>query len=502
MFLLALFASPCSNAQEIVNDGNAIKISANSYFVTGNYTNITTGALSIASTGVLKIAGNLLNNSPSSTIDFGNGLVQFFGTSSVQIIGGTTTASDAFIFYNLSINPNGIKLAKNIIINNNLNITNGILYTGANIVSLSSAATLTGGSASCFIDGKLKKTGNGSSFTFQTGDVRSGIPVWAPLQIASWSNTNDFTVHYSYKHINDSLGIHTWADGSSMGTGIDHVSGKEFWLVDRTGAGTQTPTVTLYWKDATKSEIEKQAPYDGDTLSDLALVHWNGSQWDNMGGTASGTWPSGQITNSVAFSGYSPITFGSKTGKNPLPVELLDFSGICNNTSIDLFWNTASETNNNFFTLEYTDDLQNWSFASNISGAGNSNVFIPYHYSFYQQVAETIFFRLKQTDFDGNFSYSEIISVSCDRQPFEYLQLYPNPANNSFNIVFKSNEETFLFFEITDILGQILYEDKKQVSEGINNIPINVSFLAPALYFFMIKTDTGQNLGSKQILIK
>ncbi|MBI5217670.1 MAG: hypothetical protein HY958_01900, partial [Bacteroidia bacterium] len=292
--------------------------------------------------------------------------------------------------------------------NGTVTLTSGIVSTGIKILSLAETASFSpaAGSATGFIDGKVKKTGNNAAFTFPVGDIQGATVVWAPLDIAAYNNTNDFTVHYTYKSPYDSLTYcPTWNTGSNLAPTLYDVSGKEFWLIDRTGAGAQTPAVTLYWKDAVKSDIlgnaipnSSSTAYDAAALADLTLVHWNSStsKWDDMGGTAAGTWPAGQITNSTTFSSYSPITFGSKTGKNPLPIELLSFTATCTqnqapspkpqepktkNPAILLEWSTATETNNAYFTIERSSDAQNWELIATVNGAGNSNTVLNYSYT-------------------------------------------------------------------------------------------------------------------------
>ncbi|HBX53293.1 MAG: hypothetical protein A2275_10590 [Bacteroidetes bacterium RIFOXYA12_FULL_35_11] len=504
VFFFGTFAITIAlNAQFLYNKENKLVVAANTYLViSGSYRNLPNSSLAITSGGTVKISGDLYNDA-TSTLDFGNGIVHFNGSGSPQIIGGTSTANHAVAFYNCMYNSNGIKLAKNVIVNNNINITNGILYTGEDTLSLSSSATITGGSSTSFIDGKLKKSGNGAAFTFQTGDVQSGVPIWAPIQIDSWNNTNDFIINYTYKSIYDSLGIHTWQDGVSLGTGLAKISGKEFWLVDRAGAGTQTPAITLYWKNALNSLIEKTSPYDGDTLSDLALVHWNGTQWSNMGGTAGGTWPAGQITSSFAFAGYSPVSFGSKTGKNPLPIEILDFSARCSSNKIIIYWQTATETNNSHFLLERSTDALLWNEITSIDGAGNSNQLLQYSY-IDTDVSEdgVYYYRLVSIDLNGTAEYSKIIFADCYNIGFDIISIYPNPVikGDMFYLVCSSensNIETF----VTDILGQVLFYQKHKIEKGVTLHRIDVSNLGSAIYFLKVSTNNGMYKMSKQFVI-
>ncbi|HBX51532.1 MAG: hypothetical protein A2275_18600 [Bacteroidetes bacterium RIFOXYA12_FULL_35_11] len=455
---------------------------------------------------ILSVTGNLTVNGTFSASS--SSTVKFCGTALQQIGGSSGVNTFQNVVFNNSAN---FKLLGDVTVNGITSLSGGIVCTGTKTLILPSSASFSPatGSATSFIDGKIKKTGNNASFIFPTGDIQEASVVWAPVEIAAWDNSNDFTAHYTFKSPNDSLGIHTWQDGYSLDAGLDHVSGKEFWLIDRTGAGTQTPTITLYWKDAVKSDIlgnaipnSSSTAYDADALADLTLVHWNGSQWDDMGGTASGTWPTGQITNTTAFSSYSPITFGSKTGKNPLPIELLAFSANCNNNNVVINWETASETNNSYFSVERSTNAQDWYVIATIQGAGNSNQNLLYSYTDTDISEEGLYYyRLGNIDYNGVIEYSNTVSTSCNKEPFSIISIYPNPVINEMHFMVCSSENTEVEASVTDVLGRVLILRKFPIEKGVTHLSMNVSNLNCALYFFKINTIDGLSMDCKQLKI-
>jgi hypothetical protein len=111
-------------------------------------------------------------------------------------------------------------------------------------------------------------------------------------------------------------------------------------------------------------------------------------------------------TCATANSAYVTITV-----VNGLPIELLYFSVVDCKTGNLLSWSTASERNNNYFNIEKTKDGKDWSSIMTENGAGNSSTQL--YYSFSDNNVEKIinYYRLKQTDYDGNFKYSDIISI-------------------------------------------------------------------------------------------
>lgn len=95
-----------------------------------------------------------------------------------------------------------------------------------------------------------------------------------------------------------------------------------------------------------------------------------------------------------------------------LPIELLEFNAKRNDRYVDLTWQTASETNNNYFTVEKSIDGLNFSSIGNLSGAGNSSSVLSYKLIDSSPTQDRIsYYRLKQTDYDGTFTYSDIVSV-------------------------------------------------------------------------------------------
>lgn len=95
-----------------------------------------------------------------------------------------------------------------------------------------------------------------------------------------------------------------------------------------------------------------------------------------------------------------------------LPIELMEFNGKENGTTNLLYWNTASEQNNDYFTLERTSDGETWEEVAKVVGAGNSQEVLSYSYldSDYER-GKINYYRLSQTDFDGNSEVFNVIAI-------------------------------------------------------------------------------------------
>jgi hypothetical protein len=94
-----------------------------------------------------------------------------------------------------------------------------------------------------------------------------------------------------------------------------------------------------------------------------------------------------------------------------LPIELLYFNGKFNGKYNELKWSTATETNNDYFTIEKSKDGINWNKVIEVDGAGNSTSTLNYTFNDYSFSNTINYYRLKQTDFDGKFKYSNIIAI-------------------------------------------------------------------------------------------
>jgi uncharacterized repeat protein (TIGR01451 family) len=114
----------------------------------------------------------------------------------------------------------------------------------------------------------------------------------------------------------------------------------------------------------------------------------------------------------------------------PLPIELLSFTPSIKPDRIELNWTTGTEINNDYFTLERSRDLYGWDILGFVPGAGNSSIPLNYTFSDLQPLDGLAYYRLKQTDFDGQFEYFGPISAHYDLGmeglDFKVLKQYTN----------------------------------------------------------------------------
>ena len=215
------------------------------------------------------------------------------------------------------------------------------------------------------------------------------------------------------------------------------------------------------------------------------LNHYNGTDWEiadfNNYGDPVFNGSRVSITLTGYQGGFSPFTFGDSP-LSPLPIVLLNFNASLNNRKVDLTWQTASEHNNDYFTIEKSEDGEHFEPIANIDGAGNSNSLLSYSTIDPNPANGYTYYRLKQTDFDGAFDYSEIRSVYLGAT--DELSVYPNPSTGIVN--FTAQQEG---------LFSLFTSDGKLIQENTISGTVSLS-LASGMYLARFNT------GDKQQLIK
>jgi hypothetical protein len=155
-----------------------------------------------------------------------------------------------------------------------------------------------------------------------------------------------------------------------------------------------------------------------------------------------------------------------------LPVDLLSLTGYCNNKNTVLEWTTASENNNDYFSIERSENGNDWKNIGTVKSIGNSSVAHTYSFIADETNNEISYFRLKQTDLDGKFNYFKIIKVNNCNKEVPAINIYPNPSNGISlfgKINLKSNEKYSV--EIFDNSGKMVSQFTSTQSEFTINFP-------------------------------
>lgn len=192
------------------------------------------------------------------------------------------------------------------------------------------------------------------------------------------------------------------------------------------------------------------------------------------------------------------ITIASKDAASPLPVELLSFTVSKNGEYTNINWVTATEINNDYFSIEKSDDGVNWYSIGIMGGAGNSSKPIDYSFIDYDGCNVGIcYYRLQQVDLDGTSDFSQIKSIDNIAQNVVVeVKAYPNPTKSILNVEFTNNKLETVDIKIYDAIGQEVYDAKLVSAEGKNNFKLTVDNLTNGIYYIKITDFEGQDKGS------
>jgi Secretion system C-terminal sorting domain len=194
---------------------------------------------------------------------------------------------------------------------------------------------------------------------------------------------------------------------------------------------------------------------------------------------------SGGGVTSLAEVFNAPDVISSDNCGIGLPIELLYFRATAISDKVIVNWRTLSEVNNDYFIIERSSDGVHFNEIGKVDGAGNANTAIDYQFDDIHFLNGTSYYRLKQVDYDGSFSYSDLATVNIDNS--SALSIYPNPSNN--RIYIKASPTELESLKIYSILGQdvgnriqvlemhegLLVLDIQSLTKGIYIVKTNVS---------------------------
>jgi len=210
---------------------------------------------------------------------------------------------------------------------------------------------------------------------------------------------------------------------------------------------------------------------------------------------------SGNTLVAIGLTDFSDFAIG---GSEALPVELSSFVSSISGNSVTLNWTTSSEINNSGFDIERSSVNGEWSKVGSVSGNGTSAT--PNSYSFTERnvASGNYSYRLKQTDFNGNFEYFNLSNEVVIGIPAEFKlsQNYPNPFNPSTTISYEIPVDGAVSLKIFDMSGK----EVMNLVDGVKNagyysINFNASNLSSGIYFYKLSANDFSSV-KKMMLVK
>jgi hypothetical protein len=451
--------------------------------VNGNLV-ISSGILN-ASAGAhpISVAGNWINT--ASFIHNGN-TVNFNGIIPQNIQAGNSP------FYNLSVNGSSLQLLINDLqINNNLQLTQGVVNTGSNrviVLNNASSAIQAGGSntnyAISWINGTLRRyinNGGSQAYEFPIG-LASGVK---PGII----NTTDLAgVSYLDSWFRP-LANHDNADMNLSETGIiGNPNALPYFAVHSGGCWVFEPdaqptggtyNIQLFFNGFSGLQNNRFGIVKRPVNASNALEWTTGGGALNSANGAGRTLAGGYALR-LNLSTFSEFGIGQFNGTS-LPVQLTQFTGVAASEGNRLAWTTSSELNSSYFIIERSYDAMNFSAIGKQEAKGFSQTTSDYRF-LDKDYSSIQYYRLQCVDLDGSYRYSDIIPVKRATDYTKDIVVYPNPTSVYLNIVIHSSESSLYQIAIIDILGKTHIAQTVHVSEGLNHITIYVDNLPKGVY--------------------
>jgi hypothetical protein len=480
-------------------NGNTKSLSG-ATIVNGNLSIVSPTTLDItASNHALSVGGNWSN---AGTFNARNGAVTFNGSVSQSITPNTSNFYDV-VFNNTANGTSAIVLNADVTITNASALTDGIISTGANrlILSNNSAASLSGGSADSYVNGNLRRNiaTNTSTYAFPVGSSANYFR--ADIKNNNLTGITYIDAAYSAlaRHDDTDLDVN---DGPTL----TYVSiASNMWTIDpNTAPSGGSYDVYLYTENVSGLIDNEFAVVKRPTGSP------DGTSWTTGGGTINAGGGDGRkladgYALRMGLTSFSEFGIGSTTPSNPLPIQLVSFNVKMNKTGVaDLTWVTATEVNNDFFTIERSVDGVNFEEVKTIKGAGNSSRTLTYKTTDARPLKGVSYYRLKQTDYDGTYTYSGIVSLTNNglvttASIAQSWTVFPNPMNvGGFMNVYTENfqaKATVTVYEATtgkQVAGVTIESEN-------TSLPLEES-LKPGIY--IVKIVSGETATSKRIIIQ
>jgi hypothetical protein len=318
---------------------------------------------------------------------------------------------------------------------------------------------------------------------FNTGSQAvtiNSVKVWA------WFNNAGTTYYVNIRILDQNSAVISTVDVPVTSTstgwnskvlpiGISVPANVTNWKMDARGT-TSSPYCDLYYAPNGASYPYNSAPTPG-----MLTISGQDATWDPNGYSYFYDW---QISTGTAC-GRVPVIATTMGCSAPAPVSLIDFNVYAHNGKTMLIWSTASEQNNAWFEIERSTDQRNYVTIGKVKGIGNSISVVDYSYEDKESIYGISYYRLRQVDYDGAYTYSSVKSVQPEKK--NSLRLYPNPilTDGVANLEFILMNEEDILLSITDVFGNVLFSSSFRGKEGLNSVEYGHT-LSSGIYFLTL----------------
>lgn len=366
-----------------------------------------------------------------------------------------------------------------IVINNSATWTNGVFRAdNDHLIIFPDNATSTISTNESHADMWVRKIGN-DAFDFPVGNDGWG----APIGISAPANTTDhFTANYIHQV--------TPYDPFSKEVTIHHVGQCEYWNLDRTN-GLSNVVVTLSYEDTRSCTVGEE--------NDLKVVRWDGSIWrDHFNGGLINT-PYDGVLSAGTVNEFSPFTLGADDEFTILPITFTSFKVSPFEEDAILNWTTTKGKNHSRFEVECSINEKDFKVIGQVHESISASE-AKASYSFIDKgiglKSNQAYYRLKQIDKDGSFSYSNIQKVNWNINNVENNSVfvaYPNPFTDILTLDFTLDKEEIVEITLLDMTGRSIKTISQSFSDKSHRVEMRgLSNLKSGSYMVRLSTSTLQ----------
>lgn len=293
-------------------------------------------------------------------------------------------------------------------------------------------------------------------------------------------------------------------------------------VVVATNPSTATSRVTLYYTQQEFNDFNAHfgsasdlptGPSDAAGIANLRIGKFNGASNDNTGlpnsypgavtvldpADADIVWNATKSWWEVTFDMTGSAGLIVQTFTQPLPLDLLEFSGALHNDDALLNWKTDNEKNTTGFDVERSTDGKSFSYIGFVSSTNRPGV--NYYHFVDKNISalsiKEVFYRLKQKNADGVQHYSQVVRLSPDGK--NAVSLYPNPATMKATLSVSLATADKLQLRILDNIGRVVQQQQVSLSLGTTTMDIDLSQLNSGVYYLELR---GNNLNERKQIVK
>jgi len=445
--------------------------------------------VSLSGCGIINCGNHILNLTGDMTVKTFNA-----DSGTVNLTGYINSQSqdiNGYVFYNLSVNNAKTYLNGNVSISHNLNFVSGNILLRSYNLTLASGSRMTwnGDSAVDYTSGYVVTCGSG----YLTMNAKAGGTIF-PIGY-SIAEYNPVTLTGSSGNVAFDVSV---SDGvtDAQGEEVTANAVNETWLIVPHAA---VPSITIapQWTNGSQGDTDQELAFFNRALAEVneRISETYPSAWTTMGpaGRSTGGDPwtrsSGSASMNANTTYYIYVSAGSIA---PLPVTLTTFEATYQNGPVTLKWITASEINNSRFEIERSDDGAQWTTIGSVDGHGTTqeeNAYLATDNLEGIVATGTVYYRLKQIDFNGTFNYSMIRPVNITSIPLS-VEVFPIPVRDNLNVSWTNTVGTNTTIRIINTNGLTLY-NVTNTGSGIMHEQINLGGYPIGNYILQVVCDAG-----------